>query len=169
MIVRKEFFIDLRLPYAAVRGEQIEVKAILHNLSPDDITVSVANAERRGSILPHHLTDNQHQGSDTGLCCLIAKVRVDLLAQEDICSSASKQKKYRQEVTIASKSTRAVPYVIIPMKHGEFPIAVEAAVKDSVLNDGVEKMLRVVVRTRLVLFFFKTSFDGSGQCSAVGR
>lgn len=41
VIVRKEFFIDLRLPYSAVKGEQIEVKAILHNYSPDDITVSM--------------------------------------------------------------------------------------------------------------------------------
>ncbi|XP_070846544.1 complement C3-like [Chaetodon trifascialis] len=41
VIVRKEFFIDLRLPYSAVRGEQIEVKAILHNYSPDPATVRV--------------------------------------------------------------------------------------------------------------------------------
>ncbi|XP_030265397.1 complement C3-like isoform X2 [Sparus aurata] len=41
VIVRKEFFIDLRLPYSAVRGEQIEIKAILHNYSPDPVTVRV--------------------------------------------------------------------------------------------------------------------------------
>ncbi|KAM7393938.1 hypothetical protein PAMP_020772 [Pampus punctatissimus] len=41
VIVRKEFFIDLRLPYSAVRGEQIEIKAILHNYSPDPATVRV--------------------------------------------------------------------------------------------------------------------------------
>lgn len=40
VIVKKDFFIDLRLPYSAVRGEQIEIKAILHNYSPDRITVS---------------------------------------------------------------------------------------------------------------------------------
>lgn len=49
--VRKEFFIDLQLPYAAVRGEQIELKAVLHNLSPEDISVSVA-----GSSAPSCLT-----------------------------------------------------------------------------------------------------------------
>ncbi|XP_077426276.1 complement C3-like isoform X1 [Vanacampus margaritifer] len=38
VIVRKEFFIDLKLPYSAVRGEQIEIKAILHNYSPDVLT-----------------------------------------------------------------------------------------------------------------------------------
>uniref|UniRef100_A0A671YQE7 Complement C3-like n=1 Tax=Sparus aurata TaxID=8175 RepID=A0A671YQE7_SPAAU len=57
VIVRKEFFIDLRLPYSAVRGEQIEVRAILHNYSPDPITVRVdlietphvcSSASRRG-------------------------------------------------------------------------------------------------------------------------
>uniref|UniRef100_A0A669C3N5 Complement component c3a, duplicate 5 n=1 Tax=Oreochromis niloticus TaxID=8128 RepID=A0A669C3N5_ORENI len=41
VIVKKDFFIDLRLPYSAVRGEQIEIKAILHNYSPDRITVRV--------------------------------------------------------------------------------------------------------------------------------
>lgn len=41
VIVRKEFFIDLRVPYSAVKGEQIEVRAILHNYSPDRATVSL--------------------------------------------------------------------------------------------------------------------------------
>uniref|UniRef100_A0A8C9X0E0 Complement C3-like n=1 Tax=Sander lucioperca TaxID=283035 RepID=A0A8C9X0E0_SANLU len=48
VIVRKEFFIDLRLPYSAVRGEQLEIKAILHNYSPDPVTVRV------------DLTDEEH-------------------------------------------------------------------------------------------------------------
>lgn len=43
VIVRKEFFIDLRLPYSVVRGEQVEVKAILHNYSPDAVTVSLGH------------------------------------------------------------------------------------------------------------------------------
>ncbi|XP_058495889.1 complement C3-like isoform X2 [Solea solea] len=41
VIVRKDFFIDLRLPNSAVRGEQLEIKAILHNYSPNLITVRV--------------------------------------------------------------------------------------------------------------------------------
>lgn len=32
MIVMKDFFIDLKIPYSAVRNEQIEIKAIIHNL-----------------------------------------------------------------------------------------------------------------------------------------
>ncbi|XP_077380302.1 complement C3-like [Festucalex cinctus] len=41
VIVKKEFFIDLKLPYSAVRSEQIEIKAILHNYLTEDIEVRV--------------------------------------------------------------------------------------------------------------------------------
>uniref|UniRef100_A0A8D3CZU9 Complement component c3a, duplicate 5 n=1 Tax=Scophthalmus maximus TaxID=52904 RepID=A0A8D3CZU9_SCOMX len=115
VIVRKEFFIDLRLPYSAVRGEQLEVKAILHNYSPDD-----------------------------------AIVRVDLMEEAHVCSAASKHARYRQEVRVGAQTTRSVPFVIIPMKEGQFPIEVKAAVKDSSLNDGIMKILRVVPEGVLV-------------------
>uniref|UniRef100_A0A665VZJ5 Complement C3-like n=1 Tax=Echeneis naucrates TaxID=173247 RepID=A0A665VZJ5_ECHNA len=111
VIVRKTFFIDLRLPYSAVRGEQLEIKAILHNYSPERVTV-----------------------------------RVELLEEEHVCSSASKRTKFRQEVRIAADSSRSVPFIIIPMKEGQFRIEVKATVKDMSYNDGVMKMLRVVVR-----------------------
>uniref|UniRef100_A0A3B3VLQ4 Complement C3-like n=1 Tax=Poecilia latipinna TaxID=48699 RepID=A0A3B3VLQ4_9TELE len=117
VIVRKEFFIDLQLPYSAVRGEQLEIKAILHNYSPDPITV-----------------------------------RVELIEEENVCSVASKRGKYRQEVRVGPQTTRSVPFIIIPMKEGKRSIEVKAAVKDSSLNDGVVKMLRVVVRQRVYLF-----------------
>ncbi|XP_067438879.1 complement C3-like [Thunnus thynnus] len=115
VIVRKDFFIDLRLPYSAVRGEQIEVKAILHNYSRDPLTV-----------------------------------RVDLIEAEHVCSSASKRGKYRQEVKVWPKTTQSVPFIIIPMKAGEYPIEVKAAVKDVYVSDGIKKMLRVVPEGVLV-------------------
>ncbi|KAI4800332.1 hypothetical protein KUCAC02_013324 [Chaenocephalus aceratus] len=109
VIVRKKFFIDLRLPYSAVQGEQLEVKAILHNYSDDILTV-----------------------------------RVDLIEENNVCSSASKRGKFRQEVRMEAQTTRSVPFIIIPMKEGEFSIEVKAAVKGSSLNDGIMKKLRVV-------------------------
>ncbi|XP_027139127.1 complement C3-like isoform X1 [Larimichthys crocea] len=109
VIVRKEFFIDLRLPYSAVQGEQLEVKAILHNYSPDEITV-----------------------------------RVDLTETEHVCSVASKHGRYRQEVKMGGLTTLSVPFIIIPMKDGQYSIKVKAIVKDSGFNDGIEKKLRVV-------------------------
>ncbi|KAE8300826.1 Complement C3 Complement C3 beta chain Complement C3 alpha chain [Larimichthys crocea] len=108
VIVRKDFFIDLRLPYSAVQGEQLEVKAILHNYSPDEITV-----------------------------------RVDLTETEHVCSVASKHGRYRQEVKMGGLTTLSVPFIIIPMKDGQYPIKVKAIVKDSGFNDGIEKKLRV--------------------------
>lgn len=74
------------------------------------------------------------------------KIRLDLQEHENVCSVASKRGRYHQEVTIGSHTSRTVPFVIIPMREGEVSIEVKAAVKDSWLNDGVMKMLRVVVR-----------------------
>ncbi|XP_070683645.1 complement C3-like [Pempheris klunzingeri] len=109
--VRKEFFIDLRLPYSAVRGEQLEIKAILHNYSPDLITVKVV-----------------------------------LFEELHVCSAAYKRGKYVQEVGAEPLSTRSVPFIITPMKEGQYQIEVKAAVKDSFLSDGIRKILQVVPR-----------------------
>ncbi|XP_042256193.1 complement C3-like isoform X2 [Thunnus maccoyii] len=127
VIVRRDFFIDLRLPYSAVRGEQIEVKAILHNYSRDRL-----------------------------------RVRVDLIEAEHVCSSASKRGKYRQEVEVWPKTTRSVPFIIIPMKAGEYPIEVKAAVKYSHLSDGIKKMLRVVTEGELVKSTESITLDPKG-------
>ncbi|XP_066473981.1 A.superbus venom factor 1-like [Tiliqua scincoides] len=41
IIVMKDFFIDLRLPYSVVRNEQVEIRAILYNYRKTDIRVRV--------------------------------------------------------------------------------------------------------------------------------
>ncbi|KAK2818282.1 hypothetical protein Q7C36_022215 [Tachysurus vachellii] len=41
MTVEKDFFVDLRLPYSAVRNEQLEIKAVLHNFSSENMKVRV--------------------------------------------------------------------------------------------------------------------------------
>ncbi|XP_064179571.1 complement C3-like [Anguilla rostrata] len=41
MKVMKSFFIDLKMPYATVRNEQVEVKAVLHNYLDEEIKVQV--------------------------------------------------------------------------------------------------------------------------------
>ncbi|XP_036383937.1 complement C3-like [Megalops cyprinoides] len=110
MRVRKDFFIDLKLPYAAVRNEQLEVKAVLYNYLEEEI-----------------------------------KVRVELMETEEVCSAASRKRKYRMDgIEMDPMSSRAVPFVIIPMALGQHSIEVKAAVFDSSLTDGVKKDLRVV-------------------------
>ena len=67
-------------------------------------------------------------------------------ASEELCSAASKRGKYRHpEVTLGPYTDRFVPFIIIPMKDGRYPIEVKAQVKDSYLSDGIRKLLRVVV------------------------
>ncbi|XP_055008578.1 complement C3-like [Boleophthalmus pectinirostris] len=41
VIVFKPFFLDLKLPYSAVVGEQIEIRTIIHNYLQDPITVRI--------------------------------------------------------------------------------------------------------------------------------
>ncbi|XP_065126726.2 complement C3-like isoform X1 [Paramisgurnus dabryanus] len=41
MKVFKNFFIDLKMPYSAVRNEQLEIKAIIHNYTPQKTKVRV--------------------------------------------------------------------------------------------------------------------------------
>ncbi|XP_073716226.1 complement C3 isoform X1 [Misgurnus anguillicaudatus] len=109
MIVFKNFFIDLKVPYSAIRNEQLEIKAIIHNYTPQK-----------------------------------TKVRVEFMETENVCSSASKKRKYRQVVEVDRFSTRSVPFVIIPMELGNHQIEVKAAAYDSVNTDGVRKTLKVV-------------------------
>uniref|UniRef100_A0A4W5R2V4 Anaphylatoxin-like domain-containing protein n=1 Tax=Hucho hucho TaxID=62062 RepID=A0A4W5R2V4_9TELE len=111
LIVWKKFFVDLKLPYSAVRNEQLEIKAILHNYREDSITV-----------------------------------RVELRETSEVCSSASKKGKYIVTVMVDARSTRSVPFVIIPMELGLHTIEVKASVRDWGGRDGIKKELRVVVR-----------------------
>ncbi|KAI2668934.1 hypothetical protein H4Q32_028733 [Labeo rohita] len=41
LVVFKQLFIDLKIPYSAVRGEQLEIKAIIHNYTPKKQKVRV--------------------------------------------------------------------------------------------------------------------------------
>ncbi|XP_053085867.1 complement C3 [Pangasianodon hypophthalmus] len=112
VIVKKNFFVDLKLPYSAVVNEQIEIKAVIHNL------------------------DNTK----------LKKVYVELKENEEICSMASFQQKYRTTVSIDAKSSRAVSFVIIPLKAGQFEIEVKALDLASLRTDGVQKKFTVVTQ-----------------------
>ncbi|KAG7491358.1 hypothetical protein MATL_G00002840 [Megalops atlanticus] len=138
MRVRKDFFIDLKLPYAAVRNEQLEIKAVLYNYLEEKITV-----------------------------------RVELMETEEVCSAASRKRKYRMDgIEMDPMSSRAIPFVIIPMALGQHSIEVKAAVFDSSLTDGVKKDLRVVsegVKTEkeVVTVVLKPSDHGGVQTQKI--
>ncbi|XP_069089236.1 venom factor-like [Pleurodeles waltl] len=69
-------------------------------------------------------------------------VRVELLYNEDICSSSSLEKRFQQYVDIKAESSHVIPFVIVPLKIGELEIEVKAAGVS--FGDGVRKKLRVV-------------------------
>ncbi|KAM8843649.1 complement C3-like [Synchiropus picturatus] len=58
VIVEKSFFVELKLPYSAVIGEQIEIKAILHNYRDKGATVRVDLIEK-----PHVCSSASKRGN----------------------------------------------------------------------------------------------------------
>ncbi|XP_063305726.1 complement C3-like [Pelobates fuscus] len=71
------------------------------------------------------------------------KVQVEFLYQEKFCSLSNAKKNYRQLVTLLPESSRAVPFIIVPLELGEHDVEVRAAGAFG-LNDGVRKKLNVV-------------------------
>uniref|UniRef100_W5LVL6 Complement C3-like n=1 Tax=Lepisosteus oculatus TaxID=7918 RepID=W5LVL6_LEPOC len=107
--VKMNFFVDLRLPYAVIRNEQVEIKAVLYNYDTKPI-----------------------------------KVRVELMKSHEICSMASYTGRFRQDISIEEKSSRLVPFTIIPLALGEPEIEVRANVYGQLVGDAVRKKLRVL-------------------------
>uniref|UniRef100_A0A673L9A5 Complement C3-like n=1 Tax=Sinocyclocheilus rhinocerous TaxID=307959 RepID=A0A673L9A5_9TELE len=77
MVVFKSFFIDLKIPYSAVRGEQLEIKAIIHNYTPKKQKVRVefmetedvcSSASKKGK---YRTTVSVDKGSSTAVSYVI--------------------------------------------------------------------------------------------------
>ncbi|XP_053159292.1 A.superbus venom factor 1-like isoform X2 [Hemicordylus capensis] len=71
-------------------------------------------------------------------------VRVELIHNPAFCSASTAKKRYRQEMSIKAQSSRAVPFVIVPLELGLHDIEVKAAVRGQFVYDGVKKKLKVV-------------------------
>lgn len=70
---------------------------------------------------------------------------MELMETKDICSPASKRRKFHTIVTVDAKSSYSVPFVIVPLALGRHAIEVKAAAAGRG-SDGVRKDLLVVVR-----------------------
>ncbi|KAA0721792.1 Complement C3 [Triplophysa tibetana] len=70
------------------------------------------------------------------------EVRVELKETEDVCSLARNKGRYQIKVTVDAKSSRSVPFVIIPLAFGRHSIEVKAAVAGRG-GDGMKKDLLV--------------------------
>ncbi|XP_078541458.1 complement C3 [Lissotriton helveticus] len=71
------------------------------------------------------------------------KVRVELLYNEKFCSASTSKKRFRQEVTMTGKSSRALSFIIVPLEAGLIDIEVKAFFPNYI-GDGVKKKLKVV-------------------------
>lgn len=76
-----------------------------------------------------------------------------------MCSAASRRGKYRQEIKVGARTTRSVPFIIIPIKDGHYHIEVKAAVKESEISDGIVKVLRVVPEGVLIKTYQTVTLD----------
>ncbi|KAL8164556.1 UNVERIFIED_CONTAM: hypothetical protein K2H54_053398, partial [Gekko kuhli] len=114
IVVMKDFFIDLRVPYSVVRNEQVEIRAILYNYRDEPITV-----------------------------------RLELVHNPAFCSASTAKERYRQVFTIKGQSSKAVPFVIVPLQLGLHDIEVKGAVFGQYVSDGVKKKLKVVAEGML--------------------
>ncbi|XP_008101944.1 A.superbus venom factor 1 [Anolis carolinensis] len=72
------------------------------------------------------------------------KVRVELIHNPAFCSASTAKRRYRQDITIRSQSSTAVPFVLVPLELGLHDIEVKGAVWNMMMSDGVKKKLRVV-------------------------
>ncbi|XP_060539461.1 venom factor-like [Pantherophis guttatus] len=72
------------------------------------------------------------------------EVLVELLHNPAFCSASTERQRYRQQLPIKALSSRAVPFVIVPLQQGLHDIEVKASVRGQELHDGVRKKLKVV-------------------------
>ncbi|KAJ1160979.1 hypothetical protein NDU88_001468 [Pleurodeles waltl] len=70
-------------------------------------------------------------------------VKVELLYNEKFCSASTSKKRFRQEVKMTGKSSRAVSFIIVPLEAGLIDIEVKAYFPNYI-GDGVKKKLKVV-------------------------
>ncbi|XP_059349224.1 complement C3 isoform X1 [Ammospiza nelsoni] len=75
-------------------------------------------------------------------------VRVELVHNPDLCSPSTAKQRFQQVLQMKAQSSRAVPFVIVPLKLGQLDIEVKASVRDRFVGDGVKKKLRVVPEGR---------------------
>ncbi|XP_067296777.1 complement C3-like [Pseudorasbora parva] len=136
IVVSKSFFIDLKIPYSAVRGEQLEIKAIIHNYTPNDLkrvrvefmeTADVcSSASKKGK---HRIMVNVDKGSSVAVSYVIIPMT---LGDHDIEVKAAKSD-YEDGV---KKTLKVVSEGVLfplhqnveldPVKNGEKPIVVRA-------------------------------------------
>ncbi|XP_067258556.1 complement C3-like [Chanodichthys erythropterus] len=140
IIVFKQLFIDLKMPYSAVRGEQLEIKAIIHNYTPNKQRVRVefmeapdvcSFASKKGK---YRTTVNVGEGSSIAVSYVIIPmtlgnhmIEVKASAYDSVhTDGVRKSLKVVSEGVLVPLHTKNVE--LNPVKNGEKPIVVKAEI-----------------------------------------
>ncbi|KAK9981652.1 hypothetical protein ABG768_001176 [Culter alburnus] len=140
IVVFKQLFIDLKMPYSAVRGEQLEIKAIIHNYTPKKQKVRVefmeapdvcSFASKKGK---YRTTVNIDQDSSIAVSYVIIPmtlgnhmIEVKAAAFDSVhTDGVRKSLKVVSEGVLVPLHTKNVE--LNPVKNGEKPIVVKAEI-----------------------------------------
>ncbi|XP_015284661.1 PREDICTED: LOW QUALITY PROTEIN: A.superbus venom factor 1-like, partial [Gekko japonicus] len=90
-------------------------------------------------------------------------VRVELVHNPAFCSASTAKERYRQVFTIKGLSSKALPFVIVPLQLGLHDIEVKGAVFGQYVSDGVKKKLKVVPEGMLQKFTTVIELDPAAK------
>ncbi|XP_067296794.1 complement C3-like [Pseudorasbora parva] len=140
IIVFKHLFIDLKIPYSAVRGEQLEIKAVIHNYTPKRQKVRVefmetadvcSAASKKGK---HRIMVNVDKGSSAAVSYVIIPMT---LGNHMIEAKASAYDSHysdgvKKTLKVVSEGVLVPLHVqnveLNPVKNGEKPIVVRSEI-----------------------------------------
>ncbi|XP_048051365.1 complement C3-like [Megalobrama amblycephala] len=140
IVVFKQLFIDLKMPYSAVRGEQLEIKAIIHNYTPKKQKVRVefmetedvcSFASKKGK---YRTIVNVDKDSSIAVSYVIIPmtlgnhmIEVKASAYDSVhTDGVRKSLKVVSEGVLVSLQTKNVE--LNPVKNGEKPVVVKAEI-----------------------------------------
>nr|BAE45241.1 complement component C3-2 [Danio rerio] len=139
IVVFKSFFIDLKVPYSAVRGEQVEIKAIIHNYTPKHLkkvrvefleTAGVCSAaSKKGK---YRATVNVDKDSSVAVSFVIVPMTLESQHIEVKASILDYTDGVRKTLKVVSEGVltkfRSQKLELNPAKKGEQPLLLRAGI-----------------------------------------
>uniref|UniRef100_A0A673LIL4 Complement C3-like n=1 Tax=Sinocyclocheilus rhinocerous TaxID=307959 RepID=A0A673LIL4_9TELE len=144
MVVFKSFFIDLKIPYSAVRGEQLEIKAIIHNYTPKKQKVRVefmetedvcSSASKKGK---YRTTVSVDKGSSTAVSYVIIPMTLGNHDIEVKASAYDLSDGVRKPLKVVSEGvliSHRENVELNPVKNGEKPLVFKSVIPTGRLPD----------------------------------
>uniref|UniRef100_A0A672LR77 Complement C3-like n=1 Tax=Sinocyclocheilus grahami TaxID=75366 RepID=A0A672LR77_SINGR len=144
MVVFKSFFIDLKMPYSAVRGEQLEIKAIIHNYTPKKHKVRVefmetedvcSSASKKGK---YRTTVSVDKGSSIAVSYVIIPMMLGSHMIEVNASAFGLSDGVRKPLKVVSEGvliSHRENVELNPVKNGEKPLVFKSVIPTGRLPD----------------------------------